>query len=634
MAGNDKPRTDKLDRTIDRSLDDFGRFIRRRWLLLILLAVIVWWFVAGPPIGSITPGTALGLILQLAFAASFLIIQFAALFLFLARPRVYWIMPGEEGNTFDDYKGNPEVLEAARRIVILIRGVKNFKDMGGEVSRGLLLVGPPGTGKSYLAQCISTEAGVPFCYASAASLQNMFLGIDVLIIKNLYRKARRYAREYGGCILFLDEFDAIGASRSSRGGQPMMGGGVMGMMSRGSGGLNELLMQMDPPPLTISWWRGLLRLVGIGGGRRQVQPVLTIGATNLPESLDPALMRPGRFDRKIVVAAPSEDGRAEVIEFYLNKVKHNADISVRRIAADTIGYTPVAIKHIINEATVIAHFDGRHSITYKDISEARETHEHGIRHPRKLSLLERRRLSYHETGHAIAEVMLLPRHRVSYVTITKRLETEGAEAFAAYKPLEEIVTQSADEMFAEMQVCLASRAAEELFLQTRLNGVGGDLRRATSLALGYVTHYGMGETFFSAGAIGAPDRVYADATVRHEAEAVLRRAYNDVKALLEEHRAAVIAVAEALLIKEELDGDEILALIHEAEAPKLADIAEAALASSPAMADEAAAAATVTVDAGMNGHHPLPQDVVEGQLAEMPPPAPAPAVRANFDNGI
>src|SRR5690242_13847831 len=250
MAGNDKPRTDKLDKTIDRSLDDFGRFIRRRWLLLILLAVVIWWFVAGPPIGSITPGTALGLILQLAFAASFLIIQFAALFLFLARPRVYWIMPGEEGNTFDDYKGNPEVLEAARRIVLLLRGTEEFKEMGGQAVRGLLLTGDPGTGKSYLAQCMSTEAGVPFAYASAASFRAMFIGMNVLMIKRLYTKARRLAREYGACVVFLDEIDAIGMSRSASANRGLgmgMGGGLFGAGGGGMGGLNELLMQMDPP---------------------------------------------------------------------------------------------------------------------------------------------------------------------------------------------------------------------------------------------------------------------------------------------------------------------------------------------------------------------------------------------------
>jgi ATP-dependent Zn protease len=536
-------------------------------------------------------------------------------------------MPGESGVSFDDYKGNPEVLEAARRIVILMRGVRGFKEMGGEISRGLLLVGPPGTGKSYLAQCISTESGVPFAYASAASFRAMFIGMDVLMIKNLYRKARRYAREYGGCILFMDEFDAIGMSRGGGGQTNMaMGGGMMGMMG-GTGGLNELLMQMDPPPMDHSWWKKLLRIVGLYHGRSQREPVLTVGATNIPESLDPALLRPGRFDRKIIVTAPSDANRGEVIDYYLVKVRHE-ELSLPKLVTDMVGYTPVAIKHVINEAVVIAHFAGRSSITYQDICEARETHEHGIRYPRTLSILEKRRLSYHEAGHAVAQVKLVPRYRVTHATIAKRLGSSG-EAFVAYKPLEEIVTQSADEVFAEIQTLLASRASEELFLQARLNGVGGDLHRATQLAFQYIAHWGMGDGFFSAAATLAPERVYTDPTMRREVEALLRQAYVEVRALLEQNRAAVIAVAEALLAREELESDEILALINQAEqqaaAPVLAEVAVAALNSVPVVTPippiptDASAPPVSPVIAPLpaihNGHAPLPGRVVEGEIA-------------------
>ncbi|HEU5347358.1 MAG TPA: AAA family ATPase, partial [Ktedonobacterales bacterium] len=432
MAGNSI--NNDLDKSIDRSLDDFGRFLRHKWWLVLLLILVAWYAFVNilPQISAPSPGAILGFALQTALLIFFILIQFIALFWFLGRPRIYWVMPGESGVSFDDYKGNPEVLEAARRIVILMRGVRGFKEMGGEISRGLLLIGPPGTGKSYLAQCISTESGVPFAYASAASFRAMFIGMDVLMIKNLYRKARRYAREYGGCILFMDEFDAIGMSRGGAGqGGFAMGGGMMGMMG-GSGGLNELLMQMDPPPMDHSWWKKLLRMVGLYHGRSQREPVLTIGATNIPESLDAALLRPGRFDRKIIVTAPSDANRGEVIEYYLEKVRHD-DISVPKLVTDMMGYTPVAIKHVINEAVVIAHFAGRQSITYQDICEARETHEHGIRYPRTLSELEKRRLSYHEAGHAVAQVKLLPRFRVTHATIAKRLGSDG-EAFVAYKP--------------------------------------------------------------------------------------------------------------------------------------------------------------------------------------------------------
>src|SRR5436853_5552409 len=260
-------------------------------------------------------------VFQIAFAVLFIVLQFAALFWFLGRPRLYWVMPGETGINFDDYKGNPEVLEAARRIVLLLQGVKEFKEMGGAPVRGLLLSGDPGTGKSYLAQCMSTEAGVPFAYASAASFRAMFIGMDVLMIKRLYGKARRLAREYGACVVFMDEIDAIGMSRSQRGrgGIGMgMGGGLFGAGGGGMGGLNELLMQMDPPNIETGWFKKILRTIGLTHSRVQNEPVLTVAATNIPESLDRALLRPGRFDRKIHVAPPTDKDRAEVILYYLN----------------------------------------------------------------------------------------------------------------------------------------------------------------------------------------------------------------------------------------------------------------------------------------------------------------------------
>src|SRR5205085_8356549 len=207
----------------------------------------------------------------------------------------------------------------------------------------------------------------------------MFIGMDVLMIKRLYNKARRLARESGGCVVIMDEVDAIGMSRSQRGGGQMaMGGGIFGAMG-GTGGLNELLMQLDPPNIETGWFKKILRIVGLYHSRVQNQPVLTVGATNIPESLDPALLRPGRFDRKIHVAPPTDKYRGEVIEYYLNKVTHDSSISIPTLVARMVEYTPVAIKHVINEAVIIAHFDGRDSVTYRDLVEAQDVHEFGLR---------------------------------------------------------------------------------------------------------------------------------------------------------------------------------------------------------------------------------------------------------------
>src|SRR6266536_4539478 len=254
-----KQNQNDLDRSINVGMDQFGRFVKLRWLWLLLVGIVIWYFIVNiaPQLSAPSPGTIFSTLLQLAFAIMFIMIQFIALFWFLGRPRLYWVMPGETGVSFDDYKGNPEVLEAARRIVLLLRGTAEFKEMGGQAVRGLLLTGDPGTGKSYLAQCMSTEAGVPFAYASAASFQAMFIGMGVLMVWRLYRKARRLAREYGGCVVFMDEIDAIGTSRSRQGGA--IGGGMLGMMGGGMGTLNQLLMEMDPPNIETGWFKKILR---------------------------------------------------------------------------------------------------------------------------------------------------------------------------------------------------------------------------------------------------------------------------------------------------------------------------------------------------------------------------------------
>src|SRR2546421_3497157 len=189
---NKKTKDGDLDRSINIGMDQFGRFVKFRWVWLLLFCIVMWYFLAYmlPQISPPSPGSVLQYGFQIAFAMFFGIIQFVAIFWFLGRPRTYWVMPGETGVGFKDYVGNPEVLESARRIVTLIQGVKEFQEIGGQPVRGLLLTGDPGTGKSYLAQCMSTEAGVPFGYCGASSLQSMFFGIGVLIIMRVYRKAR------------------------------------------------------------------------------------------------------------------------------------------------------------------------------------------------------------------------------------------------------------------------------------------------------------------------------------------------------------------------------------------------------------------------------------------------------------
>ena len=570
-----KTKTDpkSLDKSIDLGMDQFGRFVRLRWIWLVITAIVVWYFAVyiAPQLTTPSPGTILLYAFQIIFAILFGIMQFVAIFWFLGRPRLYWVMPGETGVTFADYKGNPEVLEAAKRIVSLLSGIKEFQDMGGSAVRGLLLSGDPGTGKSYLAQCMSTEAGVPFAYASAASFKAMFIGMDILMIRRLYSKARKLAREYGGCVIFLDEIDAIGGSRGGRGGMGM-GGGMMGLLGgAGTGGLNQLLMEMDPPNIETGWFKKVLRTVGLYHSRVQNEPVLTVGATNLPESLDAALLRPGRFDRKINVAAPTDKYRPEVIEYYLNKIKHDPKISIAALSQRMVNYTPVAVKHVINEAVIIAHFDGRDEVNYKDLIEAQDVHEYGLRQLSELTPIERRRLAYHEAGHAVACYYLMDRYFPAFVTLHMHGDLEGAAAFAAWRQKETIITMSKDDVLARIQVSLASRAAEELFLNVNLNGVTADFASATQLAASYIGAYGMDGTLTSylafSGLNGASPLSLPHLAER--TEALLQGQFKAVKKLFQEHSEAVMAVAEALIEREELIADEIKQLIDEADARRI-----------------------------------------------------------------
>ena len=499
-------------------------------------------------------GTIASILVNILYAASFMIIQFGALFWFLGRGRVYWILPGETGIGFDDVRGAGEVVEVARRIVILLQGVRSFRDMGGEVSRGVLFVGPPGTGKSYLAQAIATESGVPFAYASAPSFQNMFFGIGNLQVMMLYRKARKMAMRYGATVIFIDEIDAIGMSRSQQAGGMGGMGGIFG--GGGMGLLNELLLQMDPPNTEGSFWRRMLRQVGLRRGKSRLPVVLTIGATNLPDSLDAALLRPGRFDRKIVIDAPDFDGRKDILQYYLDKVRHET-MPLDRLASDTVGYTPAMIRHVINEAVIQAHFDNRTTISYGDVSRARETHEWGLRQPiRSLTAEERHRLAVHEAGHAIAQALLLPSRRVVKVTIIRHGNALG---LSATKPLEERYTLSREEVIAELCCLLASRAAERLFLRTELSGVTQDLEEATRLAAAYVGWFGMDGSLYSSRAF---PQAIPDQEQRQRIDAVLNEAYKKVESLLRRHALGVQAVVKALEERDELDGDEVQEILQ------------------------------------------------------------------------
>jgi ATP-dependent Zn protease len=536
-----------------------------RYLVVFLVVFMLYSFLA-PAWASGGPGGVSGVLVQLAiqvatsalFAIFFIYIQFFA----IARPRVYWLKPYETGITFNDYKGNPQVLEMAREVVILLKGSKDFKNMGGEIIRGLMLEGDPGVGKSYLAQAIASEAGLPFGYCSSPSLQSPFLAGGMLSIKALYRKARKLSAQYGGCILFLDEIDAIGQSRAGGNNGGGIGIGMGGMMGGGNLLINELLVQLDPPPVDERWSSKFYRWLGMDFKRKKAerQPVLTIAATNLVSTLDKALLRPGRFDRIVTVDKPDAEGRREIIEYYLDKVNHE-NIPVDRFVDETIDYSPVQIKYVINEALVRAHFNGRDAVTYKDLVEAREVHEVGLRQPiRGMTREDKRRLAYHEMGHAVAQALLIPWERIVRLTIVRHRDALG---FMQPKPKEEKHVLLKEEIEVDIQVSLASRAAEELFLGSASSGFYGDLSNASTRAYQMVALTGMNGHLSSAAALNIPASAY-----QMEIENFLDEQYRKVKALLEANSDMCHALAHELLERDELLGDEVMEIINSFE-PKL-----------------------------------------------------------------
>lgn len=573
----------------NKPLARINRFFReRRWLIMLGIILVAALFNAAVMRAVISVGQALFSIVETAFTppqlgnSSFLqfvslllqiviivisfLFQFVIFFWLGARTRMYTIWPGQEGVSFKDYRGQPELLEQAQQIVLLLRGVRPFEKAGGEPLNGLLLEGPPGTGKTWLAQAISTEAGVPFFFVDASSLQGTFMGMGAIKVSRLYGKARRAAKDYGAAVIFMDEIDSIGARggvRNARGEvQDPLGGGSMG----GSMGLlSTLLIEMSGFSLEHGWrarWRTwwyktILRKKPPQHHKR----VLTIGATNRLEALDPALLRPGRFDKKLRVDAPDMSGRHDIFAYYLSKMSHDESMQPMILASETPGYTPADIKYLLNESLRYALFDGRRYMTYRDFQLAKPEHEMGMRAPIKHQTEEtRRRIAYHEAGHAVAVRLFQKHHRIARITIIRQGSAYGhVSHYPASEAYSGLMTNV--EWMNRLRVAAAGRAAEVEFcgLGEQTLGVGGDFTSIRNI-LTMMAQAGMlGPLGGTLGWEVINGRVSSriPPEMLQAMDETFLRVLNETRIALREHDVMIKALVDLLLDKEEILADEV-----------------------------------------------------------------------------
>ena len=511
---------------------------------------------------------------QLMFAVVFIGAQMFMMFYWLSRPRKYTVTPDDPqiGMGFENYRGQPDLLEHARSTVGILQGAKEFELRGGEMPKGLLLSGRPGTGKTFLATCIASEAKLPFIYLDASSLQGAFIGTSQLMVVKLFRDARGLGRKFaepgkrGACIVFLDELDSIGLSRGSQGGGLGlgMGGGLGGMMGGGAQGLNALLNQMDSLTEHVEdrFRYKILRWLGLMRGQVVKPLVFVIGATNRPEVLDQALTRPGRLDRMLEVYPPDADGRRDIIGFYLAKKAHDPDIDMELLVTDSMGWTPVMIKTVINEALIVAHDAGREFLTYKDWLNAADMRALGLKQPiRSWNLQDRKETAYHEAGHAVAARYLRPEHRLSKATIIRRGHALG---FVQQRPREERTSLYARSIETGIMVSLAGHVIEQRFLGSLSTGPSSDLIGATLAAVDYVGQLAMGPTKFVPAIFQQPGSPPIG-PVQIAAHELLDQLYEETERLLRQKESAVHLLARELLAREELIGEELEEIFVEAE---------------------------------------------------------------------
>ena len=556
----------------------YGRWLKRAAWILAIYLFAAWLFMGLSPSQSISdPELVISqlrpFMLQAMILVFFIILQFGAMFWFLSRGNDYVIYPNEYDTSFDDVRGQPAAVESTQEVLRVFEGFKDFKQMGGYPPHGILFEGPPGTGKTLMAKAIAGASGVPFLFATGSGFAAMFVGIGNLKVRRLFKKARVMSDKYGGSVIFIDEIDAVGSRggvTTDRSGDPSTHRIIMGGMGMGGGMgvINELLVQMDGFTVPRGLWRHIRRIAFRAKPKVPFYNILVIGATNRAATLDAALVRPGRFDRKIHVGLPDAEGRQDILEYYLAKVRHEP-IDYPKLSRMTVGYSPASLKNIVNEALLFALQDGRDALRWDDLWQAKLSEEIGLKQPVKYSPREKAMVAVHEGAHAVASYALEREElQIQVITIQKR---ESALGLVSTQEIEEMFLRTQKQLLARIQVSLAGLVAEEIWYGQTTSGPSSDLVNATRNAAAYVGVYGMGRSLISAAASGPGPYgevdpigvVLSDGDRRREVDAILNDCRDNVRNLLLKKRHVVEGVRDALLEREELVGDEIEVLMAE-----------------------------------------------------------------------
>src|SRR4051794_9068592 len=569
-----------------------SRLRRLRRVVYVLGPLTVWYwvrFLSGNPVRPGLPSLGSNASMwmpSVALVGMFAVILVVPMVVAGRSPHVLY-RSSEIETSLDDVRGAGIVKEEVVRTLNLFLAYKTFKEtMGGTPRRAILFEGPPGTGKTYMAKAMAREAGVPFLFVSSSAFQSMYYGQTNRKIRSYFKELRSAARKEGGAIGFIEEIDAIGGSRSGMGGQ--------GKTDGITGVVNELLIQLqsfDAPTgaMKVKGWfidlvnRFLVPEKQLRKPRPMPANVLIVGATNRASDLDPALLRPGRFDRSVHFGLPSRSERADIIDYYLAKKSHvpELDDPAKRatLAAMTVGYSPVMIEHLFDEALVWAIRRGAPALDWHDLQQAKMTEEIGLKQPVEYTDEERLAIATHEAGHATIAWLVGKDRKLEVLSIIKRKDALG---LLAHSDLEERFTKTRTEIVALIQIAMGGMAAEEMYFGEAGTGPSGDLQAATTAACQMVGSLGMGGTLISydaammQGAGNVVAKVLANDSARTAVEQLLDDAKTHAAGLLHDHAHVLEALRDALLDREELVGDEILDVIREAdEGPVVLDDGDA-----------------------------------------------------------